>query len=237
MALKAIIKALSPLESHNYDDEANPSTIHHCHGCWTNEVPQLPLIKNIYIGKLYVQHVSCIHGFHVTSRSVVRICSLEISGNWGAFRVGCSTLFSEQRVDSTYYSDLTRPECLRYAEKLEMCDSIDSFTLGPGRTFQVTWRYYWTFVTNTSPIILFFPIISWPSSKGRHSSRPRCAIFSQAVVTGTSAKQLQDDKVLLLGYLSCRLFFYLISKNETTFDQCTIYLVWQFTLLFPITRS
>ncbi|KAH6920674.1 hypothetical protein HPB50_028337 [Hyalomma asiaticum] len=110
------------------------------------------------------------------------------------------TLLNKQPLDPTYYSDLTGPERLRYAEKVEMCDRIDPFTLRPG--------------TDTSSDVNVFPDICYgdianylvfsanyltlEEMKAFKSTKAH-NYFTSGWVKGLSAKQLQDDKVLLLG--------------------------------------
>ncbi|KAH6945978.1 hypothetical protein HPB50_010981 [Hyalomma asiaticum] len=110
------------------------------------------------------------------------------------------TLLNKQPLDPTYYSDLTGPERLRYAEKVEMCDRIDPFTLRPG--------------TDTSSDVNVFPGICYEDIANylvfsanyltleemkAFKSTEAHNYFTSGWVKGLSAKQLQDDKVLLLG--------------------------------------
>ncbi|KAH6947344.1 hypothetical protein HPB50_018470 [Hyalomma asiaticum] len=110
------------------------------------------------------------------------------------------TLLNKQPLDPTYYSDLTGPERLRYAEKVEICDRIDPFTLRPG--------------TDTSSDVNVFPDICYGDIANylvfsanyltleemkAFKSTEAHNYFTSGWVKGLSAKQLQDDKVLLLG--------------------------------------
>lgn len=111
-----------------------------------------------------------------------------------------TTLRSKQPLDRTYYSDLTGPERLRYAEKVRMCDNIDPFTLRAGM--------------DTSSDVDIFPDISYGDivnylvfsanyltleKMKAFKSTEAHNYFTSGWVKDLSAKQLQDDKVLLLG--------------------------------------
>ncbi|KAH6940183.1 hypothetical protein HPB50_026305 [Hyalomma asiaticum] len=132
-------------------------------------------------GLLMSPRLSCFYGGRNACGAVVvrrpfRARFLEVSGDCGAFRARCRTLLNKQPLDPTYYSDLTGPERLRYAEKVEMCDRIDPFTLRPG--------------TDTSSDV---------NEMKAFKSIEAHNYFTSGWVKGLSAKQLQDDKVLLLG--------------------------------------
>ncbi|KAH6940245.1 hypothetical protein HPB50_026441 [Hyalomma asiaticum] len=92
-------------------------------------------------------------------------------------------LLNKQPLDPTYYSDLTGPERLRYTEKVEMCDRIDPFTLRP----------------DTANYLVFSANYLTLEEMKAFKSTEAHNYFTSGWVKGLSAKQLQDDKVLLLG--------------------------------------
>ncbi|KAH6945763.1 hypothetical protein HPB50_009822 [Hyalomma asiaticum] len=107
------------------------------------------------------------------------------------------TLLNKQPLDPTYYSGLTGPERLRYAEKVEMCDRIDPFTLRPDTSSDV----------NVFPDICYGDIANYLVFSANYltleemkafKSTEAHNYFTSGWVKGLLAKQLQDDKVLLL---------------------------------------
>ncbi|KAH8038010.1 hypothetical protein HPB51_020530 [Rhipicephalus microplus] len=107
---------------------------------------------------------------------------------------------SKKPLNATYRSDLTGPARVRYAEKVRLCDNEDRFILRPG--------------TDTAGDVDLFPEISYGDilnylvfsanfltleEMKAFKATEAHNYFTSGWVKSLSAKQLQDDKVLLLG--------------------------------------
>lgn len=120
---------------------------------------------------------------------------------------------SKKPLNAAYHLDLTGSARDRYAEKVRMCDDINPFMLRPG--------------TDTASDVDMFPEICYGDivnylvfsanfltleQMKAFKSTEAHNYFTSGWVKCLSAKQLQDDKVLLLGEVSSRDCFLTMHK-------------------------
>lgn len=113
-------------------------------------------------------------------------------------------LLSKQPLDATYRLDLTGSERVRYAEKVRLCDNIDPFMLRPGTDTsdvdifpEICYGDIVNYLVFSASFLTLEEMKAFKSTEAHN-------YFTSGWVKGLSAKQLQGDKVLLLGEVSRR---------------------------------
>lgn len=122
---------------------------------------------------------------------------------------------SKKPLNATYRSDLTGPARVRYAEKVRLCDNEDPFMLRPGMDTagdvdlfpEISYGDILNYLVFSANFLTLEEMKAFKSTEAHN-------YFTSGWVKSLSAKQLQDDKVLLLGEVSSRDLFYYFVGSE-----------------------
>ncbi|KAH7952626.1 hypothetical protein HPB51_028218 [Rhipicephalus microplus] len=112
-------------------------------------------------------------------------------------------------LKATYRSDLTGPARVRYAEKVRLCDNEDPFMLRPGTDTagdvdlfpEISYGDIFNYLVFSANFLTLEEMMAFKATEAHN-------YFTSGWVKSLSAKQLQDDKVLLLGEVSNQDLFY-----------------------------